>query len=150
MDGEGFRREVVFEPGHAWTTRNNPPSSDYGRASLRIRFLLHGPKGSVQFLWSTGIMPERDTERLTPAYTREAWMHHTPMGIDVGYHADEPQYEGQDLYDCEFRASGKCYYDGSGLAGEDFLAMFLTEGEDAMWAGLRARYATWFESEADQ
>lgn len=146
-DAEGFRREVAFEPGHPWNTRNNPPSSNYGRGSLKIRFLLHGPKGSVQFLWSTGVTPERTSE-IDRWGTREEWMHSAPMGFDVGYHADEPQYDEQESYDCTYRPGGKCYYDGSGLAGEEFLRVFLTEGEDAMWGALRERYALWFEKAA--
>lgn len=147
-DAEGFRREVAFEPGHPWNTRGNPPSSNYGRGTLTVRFLLHGPRGSVQFLWSTGITPEQET--LTGfRYERKEWMHSAPSGFDVGYHADEPRYDDQEPFDCDYRPSGKCYYDGSGLAGDDFLRIFLTEGEDAMWSGLRQRYAEWFETEAN-
>lgn len=144
-DADGFSREVIFEPGHAWTTRNNAPSSNYGRGSLRIRFLLHGPRGTVQFLWATGVTPERQMEARV-GYTHEEWMHSAPMGFDVGYHADEPQYGDDEARDCDYRPSGSCYYDGSSLAADEFLEVFLTEGEDAMWAGLHQRYVSWFEA----
>lgn len=140
-DERGFRREVVFEPGHPWNTRNEPPSRNYGRASVNVRHLIHGPLGSVQFLWSTGVTPERVP---VEGYRHDEWMHHGASGFDVGYHADAPQYDDQDANDCEYRPSGKCYYDGSGLAGDEFLRIFLTEGEDAMWAGLESRYHEWF------
>ncbi len=139
-DAEGFRREVAFDPGHPLTLGSGP-SSNYGRSSLRVRFLLHGPKGSVQFLWSTGVTPE-----LVPGKYAGKWMHSEPSGYDVGYHADAPHYEHQDSYDCIHRPAGKCYYDGSGIAGDEFLTVFLTEGEDAMWAALRQRYTDWFET----
>ena len=142
-DSDGFRREVAFEPGHPWNTRGNPPSTNYGRASVRVRFLLHGPRATVQFLWSTGITPER-----VPGRFGDEWMHSGPNGFDVGYHADEPQYGAQDAFECTYRPSGLCYYDGSGLAGDEFLAVFLALGEDAMWDALRKRYADWFETEA--
>ena len=144
---DGFRREVVFEAGHPLTLGDGP-SSNYGRGSLKVRFLLHGRVGSVQFLWSTGITPERVTEHRTlfgRAYNVEEWMHHPASGFDVGYHADAPQWEGQDSYECSYRPSGRCYYDGSGIAGDKFLEVFLTQGEDAMWAALRDRYTEWFE-----
>lgn len=145
-DDRGFRREVAFEPGHAWSTRGESPARDYGRASVKVRHLLHGPLGTVQFLWSTGITPER-VPVADSRYSYDEWMHHGASGSDVGYHADAPQYEDQSAFDCEYRPGGKCYYDGSGLAGDEFLATFLTEGEDAMWAGLEARYVEWFGTE---
>lgn len=141
---EGFRREVAFEPGHAWTTKGAPPSEDYGRASLTVRFLLHGPKGSTQFLWSTGITPEPVVTRMSWG-AHEEWMHSAPTGFDVGYHADEPQYGEHESYECPYRPSGRCFYDGSGLAGDRLLKVFLTQGEDAMWAFLRRRYDEQFE-----
>jgi len=147
-DNDGFRREVAFEAGHPLTLGTGP-SSNYGRGSMKIRFLLHGPKGSTQFLWSTGVTPERTSE-VDRWGSREEWIHSAPVGFDVGYHADEPQYEGQDQYDCDYRPGGKCYYDGSGLAADGFLETFLTEGEDAMWAALRHRYAIWFEGASDE
>jgi hypothetical protein len=143
-DADGFSREVAFEAGHPWNTRGNPPASNYGRASVKVRFLLHGPKGSVQFLWSTGITPESTIGRFG-----DEWMHTGPSGFDAGYHADEPQYPHQDAFPCTYRPSGQCYYDGSALAGDDMLRVFLTEGEDAMWAALQRRYIEWFETESE-
>jgi len=144
-DADGFRREIAFEAGHPWNTKGQPPSKNYGRGALKIRMLLHGPKGSAQFLWSAGVVPEQ-RKLLTDYGTRQEWEweHSAPMGFDVGYHADEPQYEGQDVFECAYRPSGQCYYDGSGIAGDDFLEIFLTKGEDALWTALMQRYTDWF------
>jgi len=142
VEEHGYSREVVFEPGHPLTLGTGP-SSNYGRASMNIRFLLHGPQGSVQFLWSTGITPERAVQP-GKCGAREEWMHIAPMGYDLGYHADAPQYEGHGSYECGFRPGGECYYDGSSLAADRILELFLTKGEDAMWAALRERYDSQF------
>ena len=148
VDAEGFSREVVFEPGHPLTVGSGP-STNYGRSSLTIRFLLHGPRGTIQFLWSTGVTPEKVYEARR-GYTHdewmhEEWMHHAPMGFDVGYHADSPNYDSQSEFECQYRPAGVCFYDGSGLAGTSMLELFLTKGEDAMWAELRERYTQWID-----
>lgn len=156
-DSGGFSREVVFEPGHPLTLGTGP-SSNYGRGALKIRFLLHGPKGSVQFFWSTGITPERAVERdvfsrasgpfaAGHVYEHQEWMHSAPTGFDLGYHSDAPQYDEHDTYECEYRPGGKCYYDGSSLAADRILELFLTQGEDAMWEALRERYNSQFEAD---
>lgn len=141
-DRDGFSREVEFEPGHP-LTRGTSPATNYGRSTLSVRFLLHGPKGSVQFVWSTGITPEK-TNREGIGFSFSQWMHHAPSGRDLGYHSDIPQYEGQWSSECGYRPNGVCFYDGSGLAGDDMLEVFLTEGEDAMWSGLYKYYVELF------
>lgn len=142
VKANGFSREVRFEPGHPLTPGTGP-SSNYGRGSLKIRFLLHGRAASVQFLWSTGVTPERVTERDRWG-ARHEWMHSAPMAYDLGYHAEAPQWEGHEGYACDMRSSGTCYYDGSSFASDRVLELFLTKGEDAMWDALHGYYEEHF------
>lgn len=139
-DEHGFSREVYFHPGHPGNTIGNPSNADYGRGSMEIKFLLHGPKASVQFVWNTGITPEK-----TPGRYGDEWMHHAPMGFDLGYHADKAQWSGQLNVGCTYRAKGECYYDGSSLAADEMLDIFLTRGEGAMWQELHDYYISLFE-----
>jgi hypothetical protein len=132
-----FRTEILVEPGHAIRrTRGN--GSDYGIGSMKMRFLLHGPLATVQFLFSTGLVPEQ-----VPGDYQAKWWHRDPMGFDVGYHADAPQYEGQEdsgHMDCAYRGSGKCFYDGSGLMAEDFVPILLMDGHGGVFRALQDYY----------
>jgi len=129
--GDGLERAVVFEPGFNTGNRN------YGRSSMKIRFLLRGDKGAAQFLLGTDWTPGFDTTKLGLGAS----------GWDVGYHAVRPQYEGQSEMDCEYLPGGKCFYDGSGLAAAELMERFFAEGENAVWRELEARYS-WIEVDA--
>jgi len=63
------------------------------------------------------------------------------MGADVGYHWDEPRYEGQKWRSCTARPSGRCYYDGSGLQADELFQKFTREGDAVVWRTLEERYA---------
>lgn len=93
-----------------------------------------------------------------------------PMGGVVGYHSPKPMYDGQDpmrtmltrpdfnsetdtfipaIYGdpiiCEFLDNDvPCYFDCSGLAGEDLMRTFLLEGEEAIWSELQRKYEDTF------
>lgn len=132
-----FRTEILIEPGHAIRmTRGD--GKNYGVLSMGIRFLLHGPAATVQFLMWTGLTPEQSSGRYG-----DEWVHRAPMAVDLGYHADAPQYEGQEEYghmDCAYRQSGKCFYDGSGLAAEPLLAVALMRGHGGVFRALQSYY----------
>jgi len=149
-----FDRQVNIEPGH-------PRTEQYGLAAMKIRYLLHGAKGTTQFLWSTGVVPERIMKHVDPStwrhpstlapYDSPEWMITEPMGYDLGAHADEPsEYRTfEDTMTCEYRPNGVCYYDGSGLQAEEVLKDFMLEGEGAVWHALERCYRMWIEREDD-
>lgn len=135
---EGFRAEVLVEPGHA-IRRSRGDGSNYGIHSMGLRFLLHGPLATVQFLAWTGLVPEQVPGRFAPE-----WMHGAPMAADLGYHADAPQWQSEDWPQesmaCEHRASGRCFYDGSGLAAEPLLGVMLMDGHGGVFSALQEYY----------
>lgn len=130
-----FQRDIKFEPGHN-------KGGNYGINAMKIRFILHGEKASVQFLMNTGWYPKKEEGRFGPE-----WYTQSPGAWDLGYHADEPQYENHDSYDCDNRSSGKCYYDGSSLYAEPILEAFFLEGEEAVWNKLENYYNELFNKE---
>lgn len=128
-----FRREIAFEPG--FDKRNDPDAKQrqYGCHGMNLRFVLHGERGSVQFLIYTGWLPGQSSYLLEKVFP--------PMGADVGYHWDEPRYDGQSWLSCSMRAAGRCYYDGSGLQADELFQKFTREGDGVVWRTLEERYA---------
>ena len=119
--------------------RNEAPGKNYGIGGLRIWFVLKGPKGAVQFMCGfPTYLPHVEAEGKVNQFYRKI------EGWDVGYHAKEPQYEGQSQSDCEHFDSGKCYYDGSGLRAEEWAKeIFSVTGkapEDLLWKKLEEEY----------
>lgn len=141
-----FEREIRFEPGHWMSSRGSGPSGNYGIGSMNIRMLLHGPKATMQFLWSTGIVPQKVT-RDTRFGPIEEWQTSSPSGSDVGYHADTTTDDGGwvSKMECDVRPGGHCYYDGSGLMGDELFGRFLTQGEHVVWEKLEEMYGIWIE-----
>ena len=130
-----FRREIQWQPGY--DHRNNPEKNQYGCHGLQVRWLLHGPKATMQFVFMTPWLP-----------TWEAHKDQMPFDVlpsDIGRHADEPQYEGEESRKCDCRRSGKCYYDGSSLMADDAFKLLLTEGEESVWKYLEERYKDWIK-----
>jgi len=122
-----FRREILFEQAKDGAPEN------YRQRDLRVRFLLYGPKGVVQFLACLGLSKHIDPDGAAGSYD-------TPYGWDLGYHALYPQYESHDSYECEFTDTGYCYYDGSGLSGQNLIPSLLAADTDAIWAKLQERH----------
>lgn len=60
------------------------------------------------------------------------------MPTDLGYHSDNPQYEGQKAMECDIRPGGKCYCDGTSLGASDLWREFLESScnEDLIWKRL--------------
>lgn len=104
---------------------------NHGQA-LRTEFLLHGDKGTVQFVFADYQGYKGFAMPYDMTYTRQA--------IDVGYHWDTPQYDGQEPMDCHVRPSGKCYYDGSGLLANEFYEDFSRLGSEFLWGKLAGYY----------
>ena len=115
----------------------------YGIDCAEIAFYLIGKRGAYQFKAFTGWwLPHlRKQERCQPG--RHGFSY--PRGFDIGYHAREAQYEGQEPLtdDCPI-IGGKCYYDGSSLQAEPIAEAMVAEGSDAVWAELENRYIDQF------
>lgn len=70
-----------------------------------------------------------------------------PKGWDLGYHAFEPQREGQEpmTEHCGALDGKRCYYDGSALAAEELVEGFLAGGTKWLWPKLAECYRATFE-----
>lgn len=140
---EGFSTRIDFQP--AFDRRDPNPAKNYGIGSMRMTFILLGPKGAVQWMISTEWFTESARQHLA-SFSREHARPHEPRAWDLGYHAKEPQYEGQEgRQDCHLLEGGTCYYDGSGLNAELLTERFIAEGVDYLWPALHAEYLHRFE-----
>lgn len=126
-----LRREIRWLPGY--DHRADPEQRQYGCHGMDILWLLHGPKATIQFKLMTGWMPTWD-------YANFRDRSHDVLPADLGYHADEEQYEEQTRRECDCRPSGWCYYDGSGLAANDTFRILVTKGEEAVWKHMEEYY----------
>lgn len=65
-----------------------------------------------------------------------------PLPVNVGYHSPNPMYEGQSSVadSCKYLGGKPCYYEGSGLAAEDYFDTLVRYGGDAVWELLENRY----------
>ena len=119
--------------------RHKDASKNYGIHGLDIWFILKGKKGAVQYAVTM------------PIYLPHIKIEHSFMqeirGFDVGYHALEPQYEGQKSMECDLY--GKCYYDGSSFRSNEWTKeIFSTIGEapeNILWKKLEEEYELRFE-----
>lgn len=143
-----MEQRICFEVGYD----HRDFGCDHGRHGMQLRFVLTGPSGAVQWLaflsnWTPGNVHFGDVQAeggtsLVAANPRIG----DGSAADLGFHAREPQYEGQDgpTPDCEYLGGDACYYDGSGLNAEPLLAAFLDHGPMAVWAALARYYQSLF------
>ena len=127
-----FRREVVVTP--AWDKRHPDPKKNYGIHCCDLIMYLHGPKATIQFVVMTGWYLPENQEAMTDI--RNTF----PLATDIGYHADEPQYEDQQRMACDRRPQGFCYYDGSSLRAHNIWEVMLAEGSEAVWKEMEKEY----------
>ena len=75
-----------------------------------------------------------------------------PKLWDVGFHELTPRdwQDESDGRDCDVVSTGRCFYDGSSLQGEELGRRFMAEGEDVVWAELEDRYRGWLLGEDDE
>lgn len=140
-----LERIVQFIP--AFDKRHPDPKKDYGIGQMRVRFVLKGKAGAVQFVAGTGLYLKH--------VAAELWARHSEYnpfggdGWDIGYHAYTPRWEGQTpMKDCDILGCD-CYYDGTSLGASEFFPEFLEGGEKVVWKMLEERYADTFPSEAE-
>lgn len=136
--------EKIVEVSGAFDRRNPDPQKNYGIHGMELRFVLKGKKGAVQFLVYTPIHLPYVSDELFSSGKKHNPFH--AMGVDIGYHAKAPQYEGQSVqrHDCPY-TDGTCYYDGSSLMADEFMPTFLVGGTSAVWPMLEAKYREWLE-----
>lgn len=137
-----FRREIHFEPGydHRAEDANKPFGNRRGCHGLNMRWLLHGERGTIQFLVYTSWLPSWVSGDQYRSY-EVADTVHAPSPADFGWHWDASLYDGDTATDdCQYRPGG-CHYDGSGLMAEPLFAALLTEGHEAVWRAMEERYA---------
>lgn len=128
-----FERIITFRQGFVCEKYLANPNdmSGHGRHGMDMLFLLVGERGVIQFLTFIGWQPDWEYR-----VGKESWT----MPADLGYHAREPQYEGQLAQDDCPWLGDKCYYDGSGLRANDVFQVFVRDGEEALWAFLESEY----------
>lgn len=153
-----MRREIKFYSGYdcmkfecKFDSERCVPSGggSHGVHGLDIGFFVHGKKGVIQFKLSTGWLPQKVKE--SRIGNRELSFNNLdgifPMATDLGYHAYEPQYEGQTTIQdkCEMLGGKPCYYDGSSLNANDAFYTLLNAGEESLWEFLEKYYKCTFE-----
>ena len=146
-----MERIVEFEP--AWDKRDPDPKKDYGISSVRIRFVLKGRKGAVQFLVSTDwYLPQNQKELGERASSVGMLSRVRPMGVDVGYHSPIQRYEDQKtMGPCPYLDGHECYYDGSSLRGDQWVEdVLLPKGSDGVWTALEGEYHATFDGDPDR
>lgn len=138
-----FEHRVEVSPGHCLLHKD--PNKNFGVAACRIWFYCIGPKGAVQFQIGTDWYPEAARLHLRQFPARPIWETRQPEGWDVGYHAREPQYEGQEsMKDCHLLGCD-CYYDGSSLQADEWVEGFINGGTEWLWPRLEQLYRSRFE-----
>ena len=137
---------IYFEPGY--DKRSSDPSKNYGIGGMKIRFVLKGDKGAVQFLIGTDWYPENTQKEYMTRFPNKTEVQ--PMGWDIGYHSPVPMYDSQEIAqdNCEYLDGKPCYYDGSGLRADELIPAFLERGVDAVWEELEEEYKYRFEKDA--
>ena len=146
-----FTRKINFEPGYDFVVQpTKKHGKEYGRHGMSIRFVLKGEEGVVQFLMFTDWLPRvKKGGMWEPTFNMDniAFGHRQmfPMAADIGYHSPKPMYEGQIKRDkCDYLGGKPCYYDGSGLYAEEFMAEFINNGEDKLWTKMEGYYKETF------
>lgn len=139
-----FERSVDFLPAY-------DKGKEYGIGAMKVRFVLKGPKGAVQFLISTGwFLPHTQRKNREWQYDFDKRFNKiNPEGYDLGYHSPVPMYEGQTaIGKCDV-VGGECYYDGSTLNAEAWIEPFLNGGTEWLWPRMEQEYRQYFEGVED-
>ena len=125
----------------------------HGVHGSELRMYVIGPRGATQFVLYTNWMWPETTKRFEESFGPSRWGSlgqdarscFGPRPADLGYHAYEPQYEGQVPMGetCDL-LNAPCYYDGSGLQAEGVFETLTRHGIDGVWNRLEAEYAVRF------
>ena len=141
-----MERIIEFTP--AYNRRDPDPSKDYGIGGVKLRFLLKGNRGAVQFcLLTNWMLPEVQKERDERIPDRELpyWLH-KPLPTDLGYHSLIARYDDQKVIDphCPYLDGKPCYYDRSAFGADRIFEVLLREGDKGVWRELEKYYSEIF------
>lgn len=139
--------ERITELSGAFDKTHPDPSKNYGVGGMHIRHVLKGEKGAVQFVAYLGQFLPHVVDRmvLTGKPGQNYSLYGT--GADIGYHSHVPQYEDQPVIQecCPYLDGKPCYYDGSGLAADEFFKEdYIHNGTKNVWDMLEKRYVELF------
>jgi uncharacterized protein (TIGR02996 family) len=139
----GFVRRVECSP--AFDRRSSDPAQNYGVGCAKLRWILIGPKGAVQFVLYTNWHLPHVADEFEASTHRSTLLR--PLPADVGYHSLQPRYEGQEVMDeaCRYLDGRPCYYDGSSLTAQTAFTALVASGDDAIWGLLESYYADTFD-----
>ena len=147
---EKLEKIIKFTP--AYDKRNPDPKKNYGVGSVRCVMVLKGEKGAVHFVFGTGMYLPQVYE-----WWERRGLNQTPnkpayMGYDVGYHSHTRHYESQTVSQesCEWLDGKPCFSDGSALRAEEFMDVFVKEGEEKIWEMLEEDYKCHFEKSNEE
>ncbi len=138
-----FERRVRFTSAKNWV--RPAASENYGHIGMKIIFSLIGAKGAVSWTVHPGWYVESSRKEWEGRSYSAFDERHAPDAWDLGYHAYEPQYEGQSTCDCDLLLGGKCYPDGTSLGAKELIESFLAGGDEWLWKHLELCYMSWFE-----
>lgn len=132
--------------------RNSNPHKNYGVSGITLVFVVKGEAGAVSFSILTGsFLPQVATEFFEKAQRdRHTYNPFQATAGAVDYHSPKPIREWQhqtDSRDCCYVTGGKCWSDGSALAGEDYLRDFYHFGPERVFEKLEGYYRSVFEGE---
>lgn len=135
---------IQFLPG--FDKRHPDPTKNYGIKGMEIKFVLKGEKGATQFVIYTDWYPTEVQKEYFYKGLDRKYFSVRPMGADIGYHSPIPMFEDQKpiIESCEYIDGKPCYYDGSGLAAEKLVPLFLEMGVDVVWNKLEEDYEYYF------
>jgi hypothetical protein len=122
--------ERILQITMPWDRRNSDPKKNYGVGGMSFRMVYLKNNNAVQFTFCIPFyLPEVIKEWESKGYENKEG-----MGMNVGYHAEKPQYEGQSRMDnCDI-LSCPCYYDGSSLRADEWYKKFLYKRDAFDWA----------------
>lgn len=137
MTAETLTREIKFFPGY------DKLSEGYGVGSVRLFFVLKGPKGALTFSLFTDFYPKSALERWEKEKRSKPY---TPYYLGfLDYHSPTPTCDYQSsIESCPFLDGKRCYCDGTSLV-DDLTELFITQGTDKLWAELEHRYKEYFQ-----
>lgn len=137
-----FTRCIEFQVGYDHFTNKEKYGCNHGQTGMKMKFLLMGPEGTVQWMSGFSEMVPGNVDIINSVksrYPRQSVFD----GWDLGYHWPTPLYGNQEYSrreDCPYTSTGVCYYDGSGIAGGELVPIFLSEGPAGIWRELEKYY----------
>jgi hypothetical protein len=139
-----FTRNIRFEA--AWDRTNPDPKKNYGVHGVHIWFELTRDGKGLTFSISTNWhLPHVKPQWGFPKDDLSLRCQYEPMAFGVDYHDTKPHYEGHTCREGCKITGGKCYSDGSGLLGNDFLQTLIEGGDEALWARMEEQFKEWLE-----